>query len=59
LKAHEDLVEELARLSPEELKYVLNRLEKRLEKDNQFKMAEEIIKKYKPALRELANWKRC
>jgi len=43
LKAHEDLVEELARLSPEELKYVLDRLEKRLEKDNQFKMAEEII----------------
>jgi len=54
LKTHEDLVEELARLSPEELKNVLERLEERLEKDNQLKMAKEIIKKYKPALEELA-----
>ena len=54
MKEHEDLVNELARLSPEELKNVLDRLEKRLEKDNQLKMAEEIIKKYKPALEELA-----
>jgi len=59
LKEHEDLVEELVRLSPEELKNVLDSLEKRLEKDNQLKMAEEIIKKYKPALKELAIWKRC
>jgi len=54
LKTHEDLVEELARLSPEELKNVLERLEERLEKDNQLKMAKEIIKKYKPVLEELA-----
>ncbi|UMZ74410.1 hypothetical protein [Natranaerofaba carboxydovora] len=54
MRAHEDLVKELASLSPEELKNVLERLEKRLEKDNQLKMAEEIIKKYKPALEELA-----
>ena len=54
LKTHENLVEELARLSPEELKSVLASLGKRLEKDNQLKMAEEIIKEYKPALEELA-----
>ena len=54
LKTHEDLVKELASLSSEELKNVLDRLEKRLEKDKQLKMSEEIIKKYKPALEELA-----
>ena len=54
MRKHEDLVEELVRLSPEELKSILDRLEKRLENDNQLKMAEEIIKKYKPALEELA-----
>ena len=54
LKTHENLVEELARLSPEELKIVLASLGKRLENDNQLKMAEEIIKEYKPALEELA-----
>ena len=41
LKTHENLVEELARLSPEELKIVLASLGKRLENDNQLKMAEE------------------
>jgi hypothetical protein len=54
LKTHENLVEELARLSPEELRNVLDTLGKRLEKDNQLKMAEKIIKEYKPALEELA-----
>ena len=54
MKAHENLVEEVARLSPEELRNVLDTLGKRLEKDNQFKMAEKIIKEYKPALEELA-----
>jgi len=54
LKTHENLVEELARLSPEELKNVLDTLGKRLEKEKQLKMAEEVIKKYKPALEELA-----
>lgn len=54
MATHENLVEELARLSPEELKNVLASLEKRLEKDNQLKLAVEIIKEYKPALEELA-----
>jgi len=39
LKTKENLVEELARLSPEELKIVLDTLEKRLEKDKQLNMA--------------------
>ncbi len=51
---HEKLVEELARLSPEDLKIVLASLENRLEKNNQLKLAEEIIKEYRPALEELA-----
>lgn len=50
----ENLVEELARLSPEELKNVLSTLEKRLEQNNQLKLSEEIIQKYRPALEELA-----
>lgn len=54
MKTHENLVEELARLSPEELKNVLDNLRKRLEKDKQLNMAEKIIKEYKPALEELA-----
>ena len=54
MKTKENLVEELARLSPEELKIVLDTLEKRLEKDKQLNMAEKIIKEYKPALEELA-----
>lgn len=54
MKTHENLVEELARLSPDELKNVLDTLGKRLEKENQVKMAERIIKEYKPALEELA-----
>ncbi len=54
MKTHENLVEELARLSPEELKNVLDSLGKRLEKDNQFQIAEKIINEYKPALVELA-----
>ncbi|QGT98796.1 hypothetical protein SYNTR_0203 [Candidatus Syntrophocurvum alkaliphilum] len=51
---HEKLVEELAQLSPEDLKIVLASLEERLQKNNQLKIAEEIIKEYKPALEELA-----
>jgi len=39
------LVEELVRLSPEELKNVLGSLEKRLEKDNQLKNGERNHKK--------------
>lgn len=54
MKTHENLVEELARLSPEELKSVLDNLGKRLEKDKQLNMAEKIVKEYKPALEELA-----
>ena len=54
MKTHENLVEELARLSPEELKSVLDSLGKRLEKDKQLNMAKKIIKEYKPALEELA-----
>jgi len=54
LKTHEKLVEELACLSPEELKNVLDSLGKRLEKENQYEIAEKIIKEYKPALEELA-----
>jgi hypothetical protein len=54
MKTHENLVEELARLSPEELKSVLDNLGKRLEKDKKLNMAEKIIKEYKPALEELA-----
>jgi len=54
MKTHENLVEELARLSPEELKSVLDNLGKCLEKDKQLNMAEKIIKEYKPALEELA-----
>jgi len=36
------------------LTLTLKTLEKRLEKNNQLKLAEEIIKKYRPALEELA-----
>ena len=50
----ENLVEELARLSPEELANVLEALEKRLEKEKQLNSAVKIIEKYKPALKELA-----
>ncbi|NLW07765.1 MAG: hypothetical protein GX039_07320 [Clostridia bacterium] len=48
------LVEELAKLQPEELKNVLDRLEKRLRSNKQIALAEEIIEKYRPALEELA-----
>jgi len=50
----EHLIEELARLSPEELSNVLESLENRLVKNKQLKIAEQVIKKYKPALIELA-----
>ncbi len=51
---HDSLVEELARLSPEELANVLETLEKRLEQEKQLNSAVKIIEKYKPALKELA-----
>ncbi|MEW5786028.1 MAG: hypothetical protein AB1767_13300 [Bacillota bacterium] len=51
---HENLVEELVSLSPEELKRVFDALEKRLESKKQLKIAGEIIKQYRPALEELA-----
>ena len=54
MAARENLVEELARLSSEELRNVLTLLEKRLEQKNQLGLAEEIIEKYRPALEELA-----
>ncbi len=54
MTTREKLVEELACLSPEELKNVLAALEKRLVQSNQLKLAGEIIEKYKPALEELA-----
>ena len=54
MSMHKNLVEELASLSPEELKSVLDTLEKRLESNRQLKMAGEIIKQYRPALEELA-----
>ena len=51
---NEKLVEKLASLSHKELENVLEALKKRLEKNNQIKVAEEIIDRYKPALKELA-----
>lgn len=54
LAMHDNLVEELARLSPEELAHVLETLEKRLEQEKQLNSAVKIIEKYKPALKELA-----
>jgi hypothetical protein len=54
LNTYENLVEELARLTPEELKNVLITLEKRLEKKNQLELAKKIIEKYRTALEELA-----
>lgn len=51
---HENLVDELVNLSPEELTKVLDALEKRLESKKQLKLAGEIIKQYRPALEELA-----
>jgi len=49
-----ELVEELAKLTPNELNSVLASLEKRLIQENQMKIAREIVDKYRPALLELA-----
>ncbi len=49
-----ELVEELAKLTPDELKSVLASLEQRLIQENQIKIAREIVDKYRPALLELA-----
>ena len=43
MSMHENLVDELVNLSPEELKKVLDALEKRLESNKQLKLAGEII----------------
>ncbi|AOQ24669.1 hypothetical protein MTAT_20140 [Moorella thermoacetica] len=50
----EILVEELAKLRPDELKLVFDKLEKRLRAKRQVALAEEIIERYRPALEELA-----
>jgi hypothetical protein len=49
-----ELVEELAKLSPNELNSVLVSLEKRLIQENQMQIAKDIVDKYRPALLELA-----
>jgi len=54
LATNDKLVEKLATLPPEELEKVLEALKIRLEKNQQLKVAEVIIDKYKPALKELA-----
>ncbi len=51
---HNELVEELAKLTPDELNSVLASLEQRLIQENQMKIAREIVDKYRPALLELA-----
>jgi len=54
LTTNDNLVEQLASLSPDELESILEALKKRLEKNKQLRVAEEIIERYKPALKELA-----
>ncbi len=54
MATNDNLVEQLASLSPAELENILENLKKRLEKNKQLKVAEQIIDKYKPALKELA-----
>ncbi|WP_157833570.1 hypothetical protein [Desulfotruncus alcoholivorax] len=54
MATNDTLIEQLAGLSPDELEYVLEALKKRLEKNKQLKVAEQIIDRYKPALKELA-----
>jgi hypothetical protein len=49
-----ELVEELVKLSPEELNSVLVTLEQRLIQENQISIAKEIVNKYRPALLELS-----
>ncbi len=49
-----ELVEELAKLTPDELNSVLASLEQRLIQKNQMRIAREIVDKYRPALLELA-----
>jgi len=49
-----NLVDKLSNLSPEELEVVLEALKKRLERYKQLKVAQKIIDKYEPALKELA-----
>ncbi len=53
---NKELVEELVKLSPEELNSVLSTLEQRLIQENQISIAKEIVDKYRPALLEPANW---
>jgi hypothetical protein len=49
-----ELVEELSKLTPDELNNVLSTLERRLIQENQTRIAREILGKYRPALLELA-----
>ncbi len=49
-----ELIEELAKLTPDELNSVLASLEQRLNQGNQMRIAREIVDKYRPALLELA-----
>lgn len=49
-----ELVEELVKLTPDELNSVLTSLEQRLIQENQISIAKGIVDKYKPALLELA-----
>ncbi|GEM_PF-1924457 len=49
-----ELVEELAKLTPDELSSVLASLEQRLIRENQMSIAKDIVDKYRPALLELA-----
>jgi len=51
---NKELVEELVKLSPDELNNVLVSLEQRLLQENQINSAKEIVDKYRPALLELA-----
>ncbi len=51
---HNELVEELSKLTPDELNNVLSALERRLIQENQIRIAREILDKYRPALLELA-----
>lgn len=54
MATNDNLIEHLASLSPDELENILEALRKRLEKNKQLKVAEQIIDRYKPALKELA-----
>jgi hypothetical protein len=53
MAVNEKLVEKLASLSLEELEEPLEAVKTKLEKNNQLKVAKEIIERYKPALKEL------